>query len=268
VKGNFRRIEERPSLLSALLHPCFERFVELGGREGARILFGKAELLLEATKPVRGKALEIIRQVLSAGSWRAALVAISALENAIHRVVPSEVNRSKDGEAMRKRWRPERLEGLDVLRFALERHNHFLVRYAVRVLLRRDLAFEEDAEFKHAARSLADSIKSDLDLRTAATLLDTGDVDFLDEGDKDRLSERMRRARERRDDAVRRIATELLANQKDATGLLSYLAVVAGELRTGYYTPTFHRLFRGRLTKGEIKYDKRRRRPMIELQRR
>ena len=34
------------------------------------------------------------------------------------------------------------------LRFALERHDHFLVRYAVRALLMRDVAFEEDPEFK------------------------------------------------------------------------------------------------------------------------
>jgi hypothetical protein len=243
VKENFRRIEERPSLLSALLHPCFERLIELSGREGARFWFGQREVHLKHTRPVRRKALEIVRQVLSAGSWRAALAGISALENAIQRVAPSEVSWSEDGAAMRERWRRERLEGLDVLRFALKRHDHFLVRYAVRALLRRDVAFEEDSAFKRAARSLADSIKSDLDLRAATTLLSTGDVEFLDEGDEDRLSERMQRARERRDDAVRRIAAELLANQKDAAGLLSYLAAVADELRAGYYTPTFHRLF-------------------------
>jgi hypothetical protein len=240
---NRRRVEERPSLLSAWLHPCFERFVELSGREGARIWFGHSEVHLENTRPIRRKALEIIRQVLSASSWRAALAGISALENAIHRIAPSEANRTENGEAMRERWRPERLEGLDALRFALERHDHFLVRYAVRALLRRDAAFEEDPEFKRAARSLADSIESNLDLRVATTLLNTGDIEFLDEGDEGRISERMQRARERRAEAVRRIAAELIETHADAAGLLSYLAGVSAELRAGQYTPTFHRLF-------------------------
>ncbi len=241
--GNLRRIEERPSLLSALLHPCFERFVELSGREGARFWFGQREVQLEETRPVRRKALEIIRQVLSASSWRASLAGISALKNAIHRIAPSEANRTEDGEAMRERWRPERLEGLEAIRFALERHDHFLVRYAVLALLRRDVAFEEDAEFKRAARSVADSIESNLDLRVATTLLETGDFEFLDEGDEGRISERMHRARERRDEAVRRIATELIETHAHASGLLSYLAGVSDELRAGHYAPTFYRLF-------------------------
>jgi hypothetical protein len=168
VKGNFRRIEERPSLLSALLHPCFERLIELSGREGSRFWFEQREVHLKHTRPVRRKALEIVRQVLSAGSWRAALAGISALENAIRRVAPPEISWSEDGEAMRERWRPERFEGLEVLRFALKRHDHFLVRYAVRALLRRDIAFEEDSPFERAARSLGGNVLSgDLRSKTA-----------------------------------------------------------------------------------------------------
>ena len=75
-----------------------------------------------------------------------------------------------------------------LLRFALERHDHFLVRYAVRALLMRDVAFEEDPEFKMAARSLADSIESSLNLRVATTLLETGADEFLDEDDGGRAA--------------------------------------------------------------------------------
>src|SRR5262249_37168335 len=153
-------------------------------REGARFWFWREEVALHVTQPIRRKALEIIHGVIAIGSWKSAIAAIAALESAIHRVAPVEAKRVEDGDALRDRWRPERLGGLESLRFALNQHDHFLVRYSVRMLLLSDLFFEGDAEFKSKARSLVETIESDLNLRVASALLDATGNEFLDETDK------------------------------------------------------------------------------------
>jgi hypothetical protein len=244
IPTNLQRLEEQPSLLSAWLRPCFERFVEIGGREGARMWFGQREVLLDNTRPIRRAALEIIRGVLAGKSWRLALAGVSAIARAIHRVAKVEVDRAEDGEKMRERWRPERMEGLSALSFALEHHDHFLVRYAVRALLRSDLAFEKDKEFAIAAARVAEAVAVDLDLQTAVALLAGGSIaDFLEEERTDSGSERMQRARAKRDSVVGATAAKLLATYPQDEALLAYLSRISRDLDAGHYTPTFVLLF-------------------------
>ena len=71
VDGNSPPDRRAPVAAVRLAPSCVSNgSVELSGREGTRFWFGQQEVHLENTRPIRRKALDIIRQVLSTGSWR------------------------------------------------------------------------------------------------------------------------------------------------------------------------------------------------------
>lgn len=231
-------------VLPILLTPCFARSVEFNQWEGRKISWWQQPVSLENTQASRDHALRIVDWVVAQDSWLAALDGLSVLERAMHRLVDHEARRmGKEPRAYRAIWLPERLKALKSVEQLLERHDNVVVRFEVRRLLQRDLAYEEDAEFASAAKAVRTKIREDLPLRVLNVLMGHGTYEFLEEVGVPRGEAAHEKVRELWRQKLRDVTSELIAELPQARGLMEFLNRLATDaVRAGHH-PTFAGLF-------------------------
>ena len=174
-------IASNRSILNTLLEPCFDRFVEFSEWQGRTVSWWRQPVDLKVTDPIRARALAILERVIDEDSWLLALDAVHAIERALHRVAPLKVSHVSDVEKFMKVWRPERLKALALLDRVLQRHSHVMVQFAVRQILLRDLAFEEDSEFSTAARRVVALVPDSFDLHLVTVINTQGSFEFAEQ---------------------------------------------------------------------------------------
>ena len=176
-----KAITSHRSVLNTLLEPCFDRFVEFTEWQGLTASWWQQPVDIIVTAPIRTRALAILERLIDDDSWLLALEAIRAVERALRRVAPLEASRVRKAETFREDWRPERLKALSLLDQAIQRHPHVMVRFAVRQLLLRDLAYEEDPEFSTSVRKLIALVPDSFDLRLVTVINTQGSFEFAEE---------------------------------------------------------------------------------------
>jgi len=236
-------IESDRSILSTLLAPGFERFVEFSDWQGRTARWWTVPVDIPRTTPLRDRALKILTWVIEHGTWLAALNAVNAVERALHRGAGMEAARMKDPEKFRADWRAERLKALTVMSRALARHPDSLVPFAVRQALLRDIAYEEDAEFAAAVRSVLATIVDNLDLRLLAVINSQGYFEFAEEMGAPGDAESREKMKVRWADHVAIVAAELVAGRSDDQALVAFLEGLTERCIAAGYTPGFGELF-------------------------
>ena len=171
--GGLDLVAENRGMLRAMLAGCFARFVEFTEREGMKVGWWNRPVSRTNTAQVRQAALALLRHVIETGSWRAALAALDVAENAAHGI-PKSQRWVESADAFRTEWRADRLAALALFALAIDRHPEPALRYAVRSFLLRDLAREEDVEFRQACLDLLKRIPTDFRLRLARGLISLG----------------------------------------------------------------------------------------------
>ena len=237
-----KEIEKNRATLSTFLEPCFERFVEFSEWQGRTARWWTVPVDLGRTAPLRERALNILTWVIDHGSWLAALNAVHATERALHRVAGMEAARMKNPEKFRESWRPERLNALAVLAHVLVKHPHPLINFAVRQVLLRDIAYEEDPEFATAARTLLANIAVEMDLRILAVINSQGYYEFAEEMGAPKGTEMQMKMKERWKQHIAALADELLANFPDSAVVVTHLETLTEQCLTAGYTPNFGEL--------------------------
>lgn len=242
--GALRVFERADPVLPILLTPCFARTVEFNRWEGRKISWWQQPVSLANTQDLRDQALRIVEWVMTQDSWLAALDGLSVLERATHRVVDADAARVGEGpQEYRALWRPERLKALAAVEQLLTRHENAVVRFEVRRLLLRDLAYEEDTEFAAAARALLKKISDDPALRVLNVLMSHGTYDFLEEVGVPRTEAAHEKVRELWEQKLREATHELIAANRQPPTLLAFLNRIAVDaIRAGHH-PSFARLF-------------------------
>ncbi len=244
----FKAFESHGPVLRTVLQPCFARFVEFNEREGRTFRWWTQPVHIENTQPVRDQALAILHQVIDHGSWPVVLDALSALEPAVERSIPSDAERVEDPEQFRLRWRPERQKALGLYEFALSRHAHVAVRFEIRQALRRNLAYEEDPVFAGDCRRVLAMIREDLSLRVTTELLPHGFFELDEEAATP--EERHEKADELWQKRLRETAAELAQTHATAEVLLDFLQGLGAELQRAGHHPQFGPLL-GELVKAD-----------------
>jgi hypothetical protein len=219
-------LEGATPVLRALISSCFEREVEFTWAEGRTIHFCRRAVSLANTQPIREKGREILAWVVEHGSPLAALDALSALQPPLQRVMVSDDCPAAEAEKARAEWRPERLKALAIYEQALMRHSSIAVRYEIRQALKREVSWEEDAQFEMECRRVLGKIPADLALDVAVTVLSQGAFEFEEKG--------VRRSSDQYDllwrDKVRAIARQLAEAYPAADLLYDFLQPLAREL--------------------------------------
>ena len=240
-----KALENPMPVLRTFLAPCFAHLVESTWAEGRTIHFRSVVASLPNTQPIRDRALGVIRHVIEHGSWLAALDALSALEAGYRRIAKIYEGKVEDLAQFSLEWRPERLKALGLLKEILMRHDHTAIRYSVRQSLKGLVAYEEDSVVRDEVRGTLRSIRDDLDLQVALTLLSYGLEDYDQE---------TRRPPEEHDylqqqilwqQKVTEIAREVGANHPKPKGLLRYLDHLVTDLVHAGESPHFHFLYTG-----------------------
>lgn len=235
-------VESNRSILSTLLEPCFDRFVEFSDWQGRTARWWTVPVDIDRTAPLRDRALAILTWVIDHGSWLAALNAVNAAERALHRVAGMESSRMKHPEKFRASWRGERLKALALLSHALAKQSHPLIAFAVRQVLLRDIAYEEDAEFAAAVREVLTKITETLDLRLLAVINSQGYYEFADEMGPPKGAEAQQKMKLRWGEHVAAIADELMAGRLQDLDVITHLENLTGQCVAAGYTPNFGEL--------------------------
>jgi hypothetical protein len=175
-----KAIVSHRSMLNTLLEPCFDRFVEFTEWQGLTASWWQQPVDIMVTAPIRTRALAILERLIGGNSWLLALEAMLAVERALRRVAPIEASRVQKAEKFGEDWRPERLKALSLLDKAIQRHPHVMVRFAIRQLLLRDLAYEEDPEFSTSVRKLIALVPDSFDLRLVTVINTQGSFEFAE----------------------------------------------------------------------------------------
>jgi hypothetical protein len=225
--------------LSTLLEPCFERFVEFNEWQGRTMHWWTRPVDVQITAPLRTRAVAIIRQVIEQDSWRLALEGIGAAERALHRVAGAETSRVSQAEKFREEWRPERLKALALLPLALQKHPHTMVRFAIRQMLQRDLAYEEDPVFAVAVREVLASIPSDFGLRLVTAINTQGYYEFAEQMGAPIGEEAQDKIQERWKEYLADIAREFLRECPNPASMIACLdQVIEESLAAGHHPDT------------------------------
>ena len=244
-----KRLEENQSILSTFTEPCFARFVEFREWQGRTLRWWSQPADLERTNPLRERALAILQWVIENGSWLAALDAVRALERALHRIAGVESSHVKQPEKFRELWRPERLKALALLSQVLPRHTQPVMRFSIRQLLHRDLAYEEDAVFAAEVCKVLATIVDDLDLRLANVVNTQGYFEFAEEIGPPKGEEAQEKIKEMWKERIDQIALEYLEAFPQSEAAVAKLegiileSIVAGlNPRLGELLPAIARL--------------------------
>ena len=225
--------------LSMLLEPCFERFVEFNEWQGRTMRWWTQPVDVEFTLPLRTRALAIIRQVIEQDSWRLALEGIGAAERALHRVAGIETSRVSQAEEFRDEWRPERLKALALLPLALQKHPHTMVRFSIRQMLQRDLAYEEDLVFAAAVRGVLASIPSDFGLRLGTAINTQGHFEFAEQMGAPIGEEAQGKIKERWKGFLADLAREYLRSCPEPAAMITCLdQIIEESLAAGHHPNT------------------------------
>ena len=242
--GTLRIFERTDPVLLVLLTPCFARTVEFNRWEGRKITWWQQPVSLANTQDLRDQALRIVAWVMAQDSWLAGLDGLSVLERAMHRVVDADAARlGEEPLKYRVLWRSERLMALAAVEQLLVRHENVVVRFEVRRLLLRDLAYEEDPEFAAAAKALLKKISDDLALRALNVLMGQGTYEFLEEVGVPRTEAAHEKVRELWDQKLREVTHELVAAHPQPPALLAFLNRIAVDaIRAGQH-PSLAGLF-------------------------
>ncbi|MBI3884204.1 MAG: hypothetical protein HY302_00495 [Opitutae bacterium] len=240
-------IASHRSILSTLLEPCFVEFNEWQGRTAR---WWKQPVNMEVTAPIRARALGILGRVIDEDSWLLALDAVRAIERALHRVAGVETSHVADGGKFRVLWRPERLRALAVLERAVQRHRHTMVQFAVRQLLLRDLAYEEDPEFAGAARKVIGLVRDSFDLRLATVINTQGYFEFAVDVGAPRGEEAQAKIKARWEEHVRFVAAEFFRELSTAAAAIARLEQITQESLEAGHSPNTGELISA-LAKGD-----------------
>ncbi len=178
-------IKVRKNVLSILLHPCFERFVEFREWHGRTFRWWKQPVDIERTRIVRDRALDVLRWVIENLDWQAALETVDLLTHAMHRCAPAETKHFKKADHHMACWRPERFKALEVIESLLQKHPHIMVKHSVRKTLLRDLAYEDDSVFRQDVRNVLSKLDEDFELRLTTVVNSPGGWEFDDDSSEE-----------------------------------------------------------------------------------
>lgn len=241
------RLVQRPSaqaviashraILSTLLEPCFDRFVEFSEWQGRTVRWWNVPVNIEVTAPIRARALRILARVLEEDSWLLALDAIRAIARALHRVTGVEASQVSDAGKLRMLWLPERLNALALLEQAVQRHRHIMVQFAVRQALLRDLAYEEDPEFAAAARKVVALIPESFALRLATLINTQGYYEFAIDLGAPRGKESQAKIKARWKEHVQAVAAEFFRELPTAGAAIVRLEQVTQQSLDAGHSP-------------------------------
>ena len=235
---------ERPiPILRTLLGPCFDRLVEFNEREGRTFRWWQQPVLIDNTQPIRDRALSILEWTIEHGSQQAVLSALSALETAIARPIPSETKWVKDEGEFRVSWRPERLKGLALYEKAIAKLPNVAVRYEIRQTLKRDLLYEEDSVFAEECRRVLARIPGDLALRVAVAVLSQGVFEFREDAPAPKGSDPYEKVQALWIQQVHETTRELATANPTVDALLVFLEQLTGELTSAGNHPVLDSLF-------------------------
>lgn len=223
--------------LGTLLEPCFERFVEFNEWQGRTLRWWHQPVDIQITAPLRTRAVALIRQVIEQDSWLLALEGIGVVERALHRVAGFETSHVSQPEKFRREWRPERLKALELLPLALQKHPHTMVRFAIRQMLQRDLAYEEDPAFAGAVREVLASIPSDIGLRLVTAINTQGTYEFAEQIGAPIGEEAQDKIKERWKEYLADVAREFLSECPNPVAMIARLDQLIGESQAAGYHP-------------------------------
>lgn len=230
-------IASHRSILGTLLEPAFDRFVEFNEWQGRTARWWKVPVNLTVTAPIRERALKILSGMVDEPSWLVALDAVRAIERALHRVAGTETSHVADGEKFRTLWRPERLKALALLDRAVQRHAEVMVQFAIRQLLLRDLAYEEDDEFADAARRILDKVHDSFELRLATIFNTQGYFEFAVDIPRAKRGEAMDQIKELWEAHLAKFATEFVSAKPSPAAAITCLDEMARESDLAGHTP-------------------------------
>lgn len=237
-------LETRRSVLATLLGPIFAREAEWTGWDGRVCHFRHRRLPPDFVRPWRERALALLRGLIGSDSLSLALAALNALKPALSRIAGGMTDVDKDVGHLREIWRPGRLRALELLPLAMVRHPQAIMRHAVRRMLEQDLAYEEDAPFKEAARAVLRGVPDDLDLRLGTALMLHGNgLEVAYHLDIPWSRESAPEIQRRWEEIEGGIASEWLTACPDAAAAISRLTGLCEEFEAHGYSPTPHTLF-------------------------
>jgi hypothetical protein len=236
--------EQQHAALATLLRPVFAREADWTEWEGRTCRFRFQRLSPDFVRLGRERALALLRGLLEGDSLSVALAALSVLQAALGRIVGGHTDLEKDLPQLREAWRPERLRALELFPLAIARHPQAVMRHAVRQMMERDLAYEEDAPFKDAAHAVLENVPDDASLRLGSALvLHAHELETAYHLGIKWTPESAPEIRRRWEEIVEHTATEWLAAHPDSPHALAALAAVAREFETHGYAVSFQSLF-------------------------
>ena len=232
--------ETNRAALATLLRPLFEREVQWRTWQGRTCTFYRRPLSPTEASASRQRALSLLRSLIAENSLSLALAAGSILKSPLHRITGQPTNESE-----REAWRPERLQALELLKLAIERHPQAVMRHAVRQMLEQGLAYENDPIFEQHARNVLQSMPHDLELRLGTIL--TTSLDVLDIADHLGLEwspESEPEIRRHWNKIIDQTSADWLATYPQPAAALTFLATVSDEFEIHGYQTSFHSLFK------------------------
>ena len=231
------------AVLNTLLESCFERFVEFNEWQGRTMHWWTRPVDIQITAPLRKRAMAIIRGIIEQDSWRLALEGIGAAERALHRVAGAETEHVSQPEKFREAWRPERLKALELLPLALQKHPHTMLRFAIRRMLQRDLAYEEDPVFAVAVREVLTLIPSDFGLRLVTAINTQGYYEFAELMGAPIGKEAREKIKQRWKEYLTDVGREFLRKCPDPAAMIARLDQVLDESWAAGHHPNTGELF-------------------------
>jgi hypothetical protein len=230
-------ISKNRSILSTLLEPCFDRYVEFSEWEGRTMRWWKVPVNMTVTAPIREHGRKILSQMIDEDSWLIALDAVRAVERALHRITRSDIAQGADGAKVRAQWRPDRLAALALLERALQRHTNVMILFAIRQSLLRDLAYEDDPEFAADARKVLARIPDSFELRLATIFNTQGYFEFAVDLPARRQGDAMEKVKELWEAHLEKFAGELVSTVPDAAEAIRVFDQMAVGSNQAGHTP-------------------------------
>jgi hypothetical protein len=237
-----KELEQPTPVLRLFLGPCFSRVVDGSYVDGRTIHFVEQHVRLGRTQVVRDRAMEILDSIIERGPALAVLDALSALEVAIQRIGLAFQRRLEDSDRYVIAWRPERLKALKRYEVVIQKYPDVVLRYEIRRTLKRDVIYEEDAEFAAECRRILDLIPDDLRLRTAVALTPDFAYEFEEDFQDKANPERFGKSRERWFEEVQKVADALATAYPTAAELYPFLNSIVSELTAGGFPLNQHLL--------------------------
>lgn len=171
------RLGEQPWIINKIFEPYFARTIEHTWATGRTYNIKTLRLSAERTRPLRNRALALIRYFALLENPIFSHASILVLEKATER------NHSKfryeSTEAERELWRSDRLTALGVVREVIDVHGQsHVTMLIIRDLLLHLVHYDQDPIIRGEAECLLETIPDTLPLRTARALTSSPDKEF------------------------------------------------------------------------------------------